>query len=86
MKTQSIQNRIKNLTVAGILTAGTLLAGTGCDLDNPASKSVLNAASSINEPTLRPLNPVVVGSPSFSFDPTAPNNGLSTPREESSGQ
>ena len=41
MNTQRIQNRIKNLAIAGLLTAGTLLAGTGCDLDNPAAKGVL---------------------------------------------
>ncbi len=44
MKTQRIQNRIKNLAVAGFLAAGTLLAGTGCDLQDPVAKSVMNAA------------------------------------------
>ena len=33
MKTRNLQNRIKNFVVLGIFSAGTLLAGTGCDLD-----------------------------------------------------
>ena len=58
MKTQIIQNRIKNLAVAGILAAATLLAGTGCDLDNPAAKTVMSAArvvgtgANLNDATL----------------------------------
>ncbi|MHC4067222.1 MAG: hypothetical protein ACYSUI_22345, partial [Planctomycetota bacterium] len=43
MNTQRTQNRIKKLAVSGILV-GMLLAGTGCDLEDAAAKTVVNAA------------------------------------------
>ena len=43
MSIRTIQKQIKGVVLAGILAAATLLAGTGCDLENPAAKSVMNA-------------------------------------------
>ena len=44
MQVKTIQKRIKNLVVLGILSTGAVLAGTGCDLDNPATKGLLDSA------------------------------------------
>ena len=44
MSIKTIQKRIQNLIVLGILSTGAVLAGTGCDLDNPATKGMLDSA------------------------------------------
>jgi len=46
MSLKTIQKRIKHLVVLGILSTGAVLAGTGCDLDNPATRPLLPASGS----------------------------------------
>ncbi len=50
MSIKTIQKRIKNLVVLGILSTGAVLAGTGCDLDNLATKGLLDSARKAGAP------------------------------------